>query len=183
MRKTWETSLNPAIAAVTGLAFALIAAERAAAQEKCQESIRGLPENSTYTQQLMIDVGDIPGHQVRVVEVHRTHPNAEANCEGLKLVESWDRGVTDYINTNGTGNGYTINVFDNGDKSFQRWSGIAHAVDNSDGSRTITFTGTYTYTGGTGVYAGIQGMGRSSCRFDPLKNYNECTSEGEYWLK
>ena len=32
-------------------------------------------ENARYTQQHTIDVGDVPGHQVRVFEVRRTYPS------------------------------------------------------------------------------------------------------------
>jgi len=164
-------------------AFILIDSTNALAQQKCKEYSKNLSENSTYTQQLAIDVGDVPGHQVRVLEIYSTYPNAEPNCEGLKAVESWGRGTSDYINTNGSANGYTVTVLENGDKTFQRWFGIAQAVDNPDGSRKITFTGTYSYIGGTGKYAGIKGMGRTACRFDPAADYNECESEGEYWLE
>ena len=31
--------------------------------------------NARYTQQHTIDVGDVPGHQVRVFEVRRTYPS------------------------------------------------------------------------------------------------------------
>ncbi len=183
MRKLKDAAFTAMTCSVVVGAFISIGATNALAQQKCKEQSRNLAENSDYTQQLMIDVGDVPGHQVRVLEVHSTYPNAEPNCEGLKTVEGWSRGTSDYVNTNGSANGYAVNVLENGDKTFQRWSGTAHAVDNTDGSRTITFTGTYNYIGGTGKYAGIKGMGRTSCRFDPVANYNECTNEGEYWLE
>jgi hypothetical protein len=183
MRKPLKITLSVTACFGLLLGTTVLGMSDASAQQKCKEHLRNLAENSTYTQQLMIDVGDVPGHQVRVLEVHRTYPNAEPNCEGLKRVESWDRGTSDYINTNGPASGYTVTVLENGDKTFQRWSGTAQAVDNPDGSRTITFTGTYHYVGGTGKYRGLRGMGRTSCRFDPLANYNECTSDGEYWLE
>lgn len=182
MRKAYKLLFTVMGCSMSFSAFVLTGSGVSSAQEKCKEQQRNLAENSSYTQQLMIDVGDVPGHQVRVLEVHRTHPNAEANCEGHKPVESWDRGTSDYTDTNGHASGYTITVLENGDKTFQRWNGIAQAIEDADGSKAITFTGTYRYIGGTGKYAGIQGGGRSSCRFDPAANYNECTSDGEYWL-
>jgi len=39
----------------------------ASALQKCKEHSRNLAKNSTCTQQLMIDVGDVPGHQERVL--------------------------------------------------------------------------------------------------------------------
>lgn len=183
MRHVFETALKVSNCSMFFAMFTVVGITHASAQTKCTESWTNLAENSTYTQQLMIDVGDVPGHQVRVLEVHSKYPGEKANCEGLKLVEGWSRGVSDYTNTNGPANGYAINVFDNGDRSFSRWSGIAHAVDNADGSRKITFTGTYWYYGGTGRYQGIRGGGRTTCVFDPVADYNQCQNEGEYWIE
>src|ERR671918_912221 len=66
-------------------------------QEKCKMSWVVPAANAKYTAQHTIDVGDVPGHQVRILELHRTFPDAEPNCEGLKLVEQWLRGYSDYI--------------------------------------------------------------------------------------
>jgi hypothetical protein len=60
------------------------------------------PENSKYTQQHAIDVGDAPGHQVRIYELHRTFPGNAPVVNGLKLTKSWRRAVTDYIDGNGS---------------------------------------------------------------------------------
>jgi hypothetical protein len=35
--------------------------------------------DTKYPQQLALDVGDIPGHQVRVYELHRVYPNDKPN--------------------------------------------------------------------------------------------------------
>jgi hypothetical protein len=49
------------------------------AQEKCKVSEGVEAANSTYTQQHVLDVGDVPGHQIRIYEVHRTYPNDKPN--------------------------------------------------------------------------------------------------------
>ena len=36
-----------------------------------------------------MDVGDIPGHQVRIFELKRTYPDDKPNCEGLKRTNLW----------------------------------------------------------------------------------------------
>jgi len=47
------------------------------AQQKQHVSFKTPVENTKYTQQQAIDVGDAPGHRVRVYEIHRTyHGNA-----------------------------------------------------------------------------------------------------------
>src|ERR1700716_3722308 len=57
--------------------------------------------NTKYTQQHIIHVGDVPGHQVRVFEVRRTYPTNPPVINGMKIVESWARGASDFTNSNG----------------------------------------------------------------------------------
>jgi hypothetical protein len=55
-------------------AFGLSAAlptNSAVAQQKQHVSYKVTAENSKYTQQQFLDVGDIPGHQVRSLEIYR----------------------------------------------------------------------------------------------------------------
>ena len=80
------------------------------------------PADASYTQQHAIDVGDVPGHQVRIFEVHRRFPNDKPNCEGLKRTKSWLRGSSDYIDLNGSVSGYLTIALENGDKIFARVS-------------------------------------------------------------
>jgi hypothetical protein len=44
------------------------------AQERQRASFKTSAQNTKYTQQHLIDVGDVPGHQVRIYEIHRTFP-------------------------------------------------------------------------------------------------------------
>ena len=53
--------------AASGL-IGLCATGVAAAQEKQRVSMKTPAENTKYTQQVFIDVGDAPGHQVRAYE-------------------------------------------------------------------------------------------------------------------
>src|SRR5215468_12046834 len=76
------------------------------AQEKCKRSGSNLAQDTKYIQQHVIDVGDVPGHQVRILELHYTPSNSKPNCEGLKVVEAWSRGYSDYTNINGRAWGY-----------------------------------------------------------------------------
>jgi hypothetical protein len=175
--------LNVSLAIVTSAALTLFPTSAGWAQEKCKQSGKNLAQDSKFTQQHVIDVGDMPGHQVRILEVHRTPSNAKPNCEDLKVAEQWNRGYSDYINTNGRAWGYRIVVLDNGDKIFGQWSGTTYSTLNADGSKKNVFTGTYTLTGGTGKYRGIQGMGRELSTFDPATGFNESQWEEEYWIE
>ena len=53
------------------------------AQQKQQLSFKTSAENTKYTQQHLIDVGDVSGHQVRVYELHRTFPNNAPVMNGV----------------------------------------------------------------------------------------------------
>jgi hypothetical protein len=154
-----------------------------AAQEKCKMKWEIPAANSNYTQQHVIDVGDVPGHQIRIFELRRTFPNDQPNCEGLKRVEEWNRGYSDYIDRNGRAWGYRVTVLENGDKIFGEMSGTSQTAVAADGSKKTTYSGVVVYTGGTGKYQGIRGLQRESAVFDPEKNFNQSQSEAEYWIE
>src|SRR5271166_4697413 len=100
----------------------VVPADNAIAQEKQHVSFRASPENSKYTQQLNVDVGDEPNHIVRVFEIHHTYPDNPPVINGVKLVESWERAIGDRFDGNGDGTDYNVFVMENGDKFFARIS-------------------------------------------------------------
>jgi hypothetical protein len=150
----------------------------AAAQEKQHVSYKVTAENSKYTQQQFLDVGDSAGHQVRSFELHRTFPNGAPVFNGIKLKEIWGRGISDYIDSNGTATQYNVYVLENGDKFFTRTTVLAHSV----GSGQFTNMSVGYITGGTGELAGIQGIIRSSGISNPKSNFNEVQTDIEYWI-
>ena len=170
-------------AALLGAALATLAVLPVSAQERCKLSWEIPPANSTYTQQYVIDVGDVPGHQVRIFEAHRSFPNDKPNCEGLKRTDSWVRASSDYIDRNGSVSGYLTIVLENGDKIFGRMSGTSQTSTNPDGSQKSVATTVTTYTGGTGRYQNVRGIQRESIIFDPAKNFNQVQAEAEYWFE
>jgi hypothetical protein len=167
------------------VSFALIAfwALGASAQQICKKSGEVPASNSTLTQQHTIDVGDVPGHQIGIYEVHRVFPqNAPQNCEGLRIVEQWGRSFSDYTNYNGRTWGYVVYILENGDKIFSESDGTVETAIGSDGSRTSTYTGVTKLTGGTGKYVGIRGLLRSTVKTDLDKNAMQTSYNMEYWL-
>src|SRR5690349_10402456 len=98
------------------------------AQERV--SFKVSAENTKYTQEYTIEVGDVAGHQVRVFEIKRVYPTNPPVIGGMKIVESWTRGVSDYTNNSGEARTYGIYVLDNGDKFFTRGSLVA--IQGSD---------------------------------------------------
>ncbi len=155
-----------------GLVLTPICFSTVSAQERCKVSEEATAAKSNYTQQQVLDVGDVSGHQIRVFE----------NCEHLKRTESWTRGYSDYIDRNGRAWGYDVTSLENGDKIFAQFDGTSQTTVAPDGSKKSTFTGVTRYTGGTGKYEGIRGFLRTSVVFDPDKNVNQQQTEGEYWL-
>src|ERR1700730_16015533 len=109
-------------------------------------------ENTKYTQQHTIDVGDVSGHQVRLFEIHRTYPSNAPVINGKKMMGSWTRGISDYTNNNGEATIYGVYVLENGDKFFNRGSLIA--VQTPEASN-LTATTVGPITGGTGKLSRI----------------------------
>ena len=52
-----------------GLVLAAFSMSNALAEEKCKISGSTPAATTSYTQQHMIDVGDVPGHQVRIFDI------------------------------------------------------------------------------------------------------------------
>ena len=183
MNKFSSAGLSVSCAIVMSAGVMLLPMSEGWAQEKCKRSGTSLAQDSKYTQQHVIDVGDVPGHQVRILELHRTPSNAKPNCEGLKIAESWSRGYSDYIDLNGRAWGYDVTVLENGDKIFGQWSGTTQTTFKDDGTKNTRYTGVTTFTGGTGKYRGIRGTSRVTSAFDPKTGFNETQWEDEYWLE
>jgi hypothetical protein len=136
-------------------------------------------ENTKYTQQHTIDVGDVAGHQVRVFEIKRIYPTNAPVIGGMKIVESWTRGISDYTNNSGEARTYGIYVLENGDKFFTRGSLVA--IQGPE-ARNLTATTAGPITGGTGKLARINGMARMITLANPQTGMNETQIEMDYWL-
>jgi hypothetical protein len=149
------------------------------AQHKQHLAFKVEQANARYTQQHTIDVGDLPGHQVRVFEVRRTYPSNPPVVNGVKIVESWTRGVSDYTNNTGPAVVYHVYVAENGDKFFVTSSAISV---QAPGMRNMTITTVGTITGGTGEFFGIQGLLRLSISADLQAGVSESQVELEYWF-
>lgn len=164
------------------LALTPICFSAVSAQERCKVSEEATAAKSSYTQQHVMDIGDVSGHQIRIFELHRTYADDKPNCEHLKRTESWTRGYSDYIDRNGRAWGYEVISFENGDKIFAEFDGTSQTTVAPDGSKKSAFTGITRYIGGTGKYEGVRGFLKSSVAFDPEKNINQQHTAGEYWL-
>jgi hypothetical protein len=145
------------------------------AQEKQHVSFKTPAENGKFTQQLIIDVGDAPEHIVRAFELHLTFPNNAPIINGLKLVETWARGITDYIDGNGSATVYIVIATENGDRLFARVTGVTSKTSARLAATQVGFI-----TGGTGKLAGMQGVVRISADFDYKTGFNETQFDIDY---
>jgi hypothetical protein len=143
-------------------AVAIVIGNQAIAQEKHQVSFKSAAENIKLTQQLNIELKDVPNHIVRVYEGRTTFPDTDVPViNRLKVVEEWDSGTGDRIDGNGPDTGYSVFIMENGDKFFARYVG---QVQNNSGNFTDTIFGPI--TGGTGKLLGIQGTVRAVANFN-----------------
>jgi hypothetical protein len=136
-------------------------------------------ENTKYTQQHTIDVGDVAGHQVRVFEIKRVYPTNAPVVGGMKIVESWTRGISDYTNNSGEAITYGTYILENGDKFFTR--GALVAIQGPE-ARNLTATTVGPIIGGTGKLDRINGMARMITLANPQTGMNETQIEIDYWL-
>jgi len=172
---------------LTAVAFvaALMCVDVAWAQEKFPINSTGEGVKSRYVQQHVIDVGDVAGHQVRILEVHRVHTDKQIALNGVKVVEEWDRGFSDYTNGVGPANGYGIWVLEDGNKVFLEWHGTAYSATTVTGSKRGTFNGATKIVGGTGKFSRIRGVVSDSVEFDTdaQNGYSRASNKGEYWFE
>ena len=169
-RRTAATLTTIALLAIS------VPAGGASAQQAQHVSFKVGAENSKYTQQQFLDVGDVTGHQVRSFEIYRTYPTNAPVINGMKMKETWTRGISDYVDNNGTATTYNVYVLENGDKFFTRGTVLARSAGPGKLSNvTVAYI-----TGGTGKLAGIQGIVRTTGSAEPKAGVNETQVEIEY---
>ena len=152
-RKTFLTGLTVAVALI------LVAAD-AFPQEQQKIFFKSSAANSKYLQQHVIDARDVPGHQIRIIELRRVYPTDPPAYDGVRLVEELSWGYSDWTNGSGRAWGYIVQALENGDKISARYDGAVLATVAPDGTRKTTHSGSAIYTGGTGKFRGIRGMER-----------------------
>jgi hypothetical protein len=164
---------------LAALCFAVaLPAGDALAQQKQKVTYKVGAANAKYPLRHTLDIGDEPGHQVVIFEIHRTFPTDAPVFNGVKVKETWTRGYSDYVNNNGASINYTVFVLENGDKFFTRSTTMGQA--DAAGKRNTVSVGHV--TGGTGKFLGMKGLVRSTGASDGKAGFNETQSEIEYWF-
>jgi hypothetical protein len=140
-----------------------------------------VPASATrYLQQQMIDVGDVAGHQVRLFEIRTDFDGLGLEFNGVKVRESFTRGLTDYTNFTGPSSAYVVFVLADGNRVFARDTSVSQSPLAPDGAKAIYFWTTTQITGGTGPFRSMRGQMRSAGSRVPGSSIAvEVT--GEYW--
>lgn len=177
---------NALVFTVEIAALLLLAHGAAWAQQKYPITMSVEASETTYTQQLAIEVGDTPSHQVRIYEIRRRHESKPLLFRDVKVKESWSRGTSDYADYSGQTVGYGVYNLENGDRVFTRYTGTVQSVNRPDGTREYVYHGVSTFTGGTGAFRTIRGQMRDITKGASKAGKalsNEVSGEGEYWFE
>ena len=153
------------------------------AQEKIKYSFGGKAASTKYVQQHALDVGDAPGHQLRIAELVATYGADAPEYGGVKAVEARTRLSSDYTDGSGRMQIYVVLLMANGDRIYQRSEGLTHSSSAADGSRKTAFSTVTTLTGGTGKFATIRGVLRTTGFTDFKVGTSGASTEGEYWFE
>ncbi len=178
--------LLPRLAIAAGILAATFSCS-AWAQQKHPVSITGEGATGRYVQQYIIDVDDVPGHQIRINEIQRKYdPDKQPVFEGERIIETWSRSLTNY--TNGIGPvlaAYNTWITDKGNKRFIEAVGTSESQITETGSKRGTYHGTGRFVGGTGRFSKIRGTLVDVSKFDtdPKVGFNTIDSHGEYWFQ
>ena len=178
-------SRSRAIGVLIALALACVFAgvQDAAAQEKQRYLYKPPPGSTRYTQTHLMDVGDVPGHQVRMAEVQSSYSGNGPMYDGVKVVSARSVLVSDYTEGSGRAFSYTVQALETGDKVFLRTEILSHSSAGADGARRTGFTQVATLVGGTGRFKGIRGTLRTTGLTDLKTGTSGIESEGEYWFE
>jgi hypothetical protein len=158
--------------------IALGAASQAWAQQKY--TIPRTPEGpNKYLNEYTIDVGDEPGHQVRIYQIRMEYPERDFAFAGVTVKERVMTDMTDFVNQSGLFVGYSVYTLEDGNKVFSRFTGTTQ-TDNAVGRK---FVFVENFVGGTGKFKGMRGQLRGSGERAPGAKSLTAETSGEYWIE
>lgn len=178
-----NTLLRRSAAFVLPALLAFSVSQESLAQEK-QAVAFSLPAGSIhYLQEQTIEVGDVPGHKLRIFEARIDYQSIKLAFGGVRVKEVFTRGSSDYTNGNGTSSNYSVYVLEDGNKLFAKDSGVAQTTASADGAITFRSAVVVTFTAGTGKFRGIKGQLRGNVVRVPGDSVAKADVTGEYWIE
>ena len=170
-----RTKLAATVVAAIGLAACLQAP--ASAQQKFKYVLAAATQGK-YTEQHVLDVGDSPGHQIRVATISTKYTGEAPTFDGVKATDSTIWLTSDYRNGSGRFMQYAVLQMENGDRIYETVEGQAQTSAGKVSYATVA-----TITGGTGKFATLRGVIRGSGVTDFKTGPSPNPSEGEYWFE
>ena len=76
------------LAVVFALSCSFAASHDAAAQDKLKYSYKAPPGTTKYAQTHLMDIGDVPGHQVRMTEILSSYSGNGPTYDGVRDVSA-----------------------------------------------------------------------------------------------
>ncbi len=125
------------------------------------------------TQQSTLTVTDQPNHAMNIAEVQGSQKSSDPMWDNSKIAY-W--GFTDVLDGKGTQHGYFNNIHPDGGRDFGTFEGKAAMAGSG-----MTVEGTYKFTGGDGIYAGMSGGGKFKTAMKSETEI-ECSWDGTYEL-
>jgi hypothetical protein len=172
-----------AVALSVVLCASMAAAVDAVAQEKFKFSFKAPPGTTRYAETHVMEVGDMPGHQVRLAEVQTKYSGDAPSYDGVKVVSIRTVLVSDYTDGSGRASSYGVQTLETGERIFLRTDILTHSSAGADGKRSMNYSSVATITGGTGRFRGIRGTLRSAGGTDLKTGTSGVQTEGEYWFE
>jgi hypothetical protein len=185
----------PMFALVSVIAVSACATRQPARPETAAENVGGTtssgfgsqkytitqPPNATshFTKEHIIEVGDVPGHKLRVYQVRNEYPQRDFALAGVEVKELVSDGVSDHVNGSGSFTAYNVLTLDDGNRVFVHVTGTTQS-DSAGGNRS---TSVENFVGGTGKFKGIRGQMRNTLQRAPGSNSLRVEVNGEYWIE
>ena len=158
--------------------MALLAGAEAIAQQKYTIS-QPADAISKFTQEHIIEVGDVPGHKLRVYEVQNEYPQNDLVFAGVAVQQMVSHGISDSVNGSGAFTAYNVFTMSDGNKVFVRLTDTTQS-DGAGGNRS---TSVENFVGGTGKFKGIRGQMRNTLQRAPGSRSLNVQVSGEYWIE
>jgi hypothetical protein len=140
------------------------------------------PGTAKYVEQHAIDIGDQPGHQLRVAKLFTKYGEQAPEFDGVKVSEVTSALTSDYVDGSGHFVVYALLTMANGDRIYERGDAITRSAPNEASSRKSTFAQVWTITGGTGNFNALRGTLRTAGGTDFKTGTSDVITEGEYWF-
>jgi hypothetical protein len=120
------------------------------AQEKIKAEGKA---TGVFTKYHVFEIGDVEGHTFSMYEAKGAGTVATGGFSFVNI------GRSDLVKGKGTQNGVNTMTDENGDVRYVKWEGEVTPIKTPSGKATLSFSGTWTHSGGSGKWENAKGSG------------------------